>query len=123
MDRVQSITEGSNAHSRESGLGLWMVSDGITAERAGIVGFAEFSAPGALELMYALYPRFWGRDLATVVFYGRRATHFPERSASTVNTANQASSQPLGPPSSEQRYRNVAKLRNAPLPTKTSTRE
>ncbi len=65
MDRVESIIEGSIAHFRESGLGLWMVSDGITAERAGIVGFAEFSAPGALELMYAFYPRFWGRGLAT----------------------------------------------------------
>jgi RimJ/RimL family protein N-acetyltransferase len=65
MDRVRSIIEGSIAHFRESGLGLWMVSDGLTAERAGIVGFSEFSAPGALELMYAFYPRFWGRGLAT----------------------------------------------------------
>ncbi len=65
LDRVQSIIEGSITHFRESGLGLWTVSDGVTAERAGIVGFAEFSAPGALELMYAFYPHFWGRGLAT----------------------------------------------------------
>ena len=64
-DRVRSIIEGSITHFRESGLGLWTVSAGVTAERAGIVGFAEFSAPGALELMYAFYPRFWGRGLAT----------------------------------------------------------
>ena len=65
LDRVQSIIEGSITHFRESGLGLWTVSGGVTAERAGIVGFAEFSAPGALELMYAFYPHFWGRGLAT----------------------------------------------------------
>ena len=60
MDWLTSLVEGSVARFRESGLGLWTVLDGTSGERAGLVGFADFSAPGAVELMYAFYPRFWG---------------------------------------------------------------
>jgi len=67
VDRVTGLVERSSENFRERGIGLWTVRDGPTGSRAGLVGFAEFSAPGALELMYAMRPRFWGRGLATEV--------------------------------------------------------
>jgi len=67
VSRVIELVERSVVNFRERGIGLWTVRDSFTGSRAGLVGFAEFSVPGILELMYAMSPRFWGRGIATEV--------------------------------------------------------
>ncbi len=51
----------------DRGVGLWSARGRGRPEIIGVAGFFEFSAPGRLELLYALLPAHWGAGLATEI--------------------------------------------------------
>lgn len=64
-DWVRSETEGSERRFTEGALGLFLARDKTSDQPIGFAGFRPFHEPPVLELLYGLYPTFWGRGLAT----------------------------------------------------------
>jgi RimJ/RimL family protein N-acetyltransferase len=64
-ERAAEVVEDSATTFAERGLGQWLVFEGSTDELAGFAGLRVLEATGDVELLYGLYPRCWGRGLAT----------------------------------------------------------
>jgi RimJ/RimL family protein N-acetyltransferase len=55
------------AHWAEHGFGIWILRDPASGRVVGKAGLRHLTVEGAgeVELVYALFPEFWGRGLAT----------------------------------------------------------
>ncbi len=98
--QVRDIVGASDACFRAHGVGMYTIRDASDpAELIGFCGLREFEAPATLELLYGMYPRYWGRGLVTeaarcVLQHGFEASSCEAITAAT-DTPNQASVQVL----------------------------
>src|SRR5262245_53853429 len=64
-DWVRAEIETSIRRFADGGLGIFLAHDRSNDQPVGFAGFRPFREPPVLELLYGLYPTFWGRGLAT----------------------------------------------------------
>ena len=76
-------------------LGMWMVFKKDTGSLAGFCGFRRIPDSSEVELLYGLWPRYWGQGLATEALRATIewlfATHDLDRVIAGADTANTAS--------------------------------
>jgi ribosomal-protein-alanine N-acetyltransferase len=64
-DTVRQVIAAAAADFDRDGLCLWTLHEGESADVCGFCGLRPLSGRGPeIELLYALYPRLWGRGLA-----------------------------------------------------------
>jgi RimJ/RimL family protein N-acetyltransferase len=62
-EQAAEVVASSDAHFARHGFGLWAVRTPDSSEFMGVCGFRP-SAAGEPELLFAFWPRFWGKGLA-----------------------------------------------------------
>ncbi|MEM1232271.1 MAG: GNAT family N-acetyltransferase [Pseudomonadota bacterium] len=94
--QVAQIIRASEQCLHSHGVGMYSIflSEAPTT-LAGFCGLREFEAPGELELLYGMYPRYWGQGLVTeaarcVLQHGFKHSACRSITAAT-DTPNQAS--------------------------------
>jgi ribosomal-protein-alanine N-acetyltransferase len=98
-DWVRGEIEGSMRRFAEGGLGIFLArepshpalspsTEGRVVDRPiGFAGFRPFREPPVLELLYGLYPAFWGRGLASEMSRAMIELAFDRRGLEVIDTA------------------------------------
>jgi len=86
-DWVREEIEASLRRFAEGGLGIFLARDVISGAPVGFAGFRPFREPPVLELLYGLYPAFWGRGFATELGRAMLALAFDRHGLDAVDTA------------------------------------
>ena len=86
-DWVRSEIEGSMRRFAEGGLGIFLAREPIDDGPVGFAGFRPFRQPPVLELLYGLYPAFWGRGLAAEMSRAMIALAFDRHGLDVIDTA------------------------------------
>jgi len=86
-DWVRSEIDGSMRRFAEGGLGIFLAREHIDDGPVGFAGFRPFREPPVLELLYGLYPAFWGRGLATEMSRAMIALAFDRHGLDVIDTA------------------------------------
>ena len=98
-DWVRGEIEGSVRRFAQGSLGIFLASEPphpalspSTGERVvgrpvGFAGFRPFREPPVLELLYGLYPAFWGRGFATEMSQAMIALAFERHGLDVIDTA------------------------------------
>jgi len=84
---VRAEIEASTRRFAEGGLGIFLARDRIGDQPIGFAGFRPFHEPPVLELLYGLYPAFWGRGLATEMARAMLTLAFVGHGREVVDTA------------------------------------
>jgi ribosomal-protein-alanine N-acetyltransferase len=63
-EHAAEVVAASGADFAAHAFGLWAIYDNVSAQLAGFCGFKPSEA-GEPELLFGLWPRYWGRGLAT----------------------------------------------------------
>lgn len=64
-DAARTEVQGMLGHWATNGFGMWVVEEKTSREFAGECGLRWLEDASDVELSYGLYPRFWGRGIAT----------------------------------------------------------
>jgi len=86
-DWVRGEIEGSARRFAEGGLGIFLACEPIGNEPIGFAGFRPFHEPPVLELLYGLYPAFWGKGLASEMSRAMIALAFDRHGHDVIDTA------------------------------------
>jgi len=86
-DWVRGEIEGSMRRFAEGGLGIFLAREPTGDEPIGFAGFRPFREPPVLELLYGLYPAFWGRGLASEMSRAMIALAFDRHGRDVIDTA------------------------------------
>ena len=98
-DWVRGEIEGSMRRFAEGGLGIFLArepphaalspsTEGRVVDRPiGFAGFRPFREPPVLELLYGLYPAFWGQRLASEMSRAMIALAFDRHGLDVIDTA------------------------------------
>src|SRR5262245_61569405 len=86
-DWVLAEIEGSVRRFAEGGLGIFLGVERNGDRPIGFTGFRPFREPPVLELLYGLYPAFWGRGLATEMARAMLTLAFDRHGLDVVDTA------------------------------------
>ncbi len=86
-DWVRAEIESSARRFVEGGLGIYLARERNGDHPVGFAGFRPFREPPVLELLYGLYPAFWGRGLATEMARAMLALAFDRHGLEVVDTA------------------------------------
>jgi RimJ/RimL family protein N-acetyltransferase len=84
---VRAEIEASLRRFAEGSLGIFVARTRDDGRVAGIAGFRPDHDPPVLELLYALYPAFWGQGLATEIARAMLVLAFEGRGHDAVRTA------------------------------------
>ena len=94
-DQVAAIQVASDRCFAEHGAGLYAVRLRDQPDQlAGFCGYREFESPGLLELLYAIYPQYWGRGLVTEAAKAVLALGFEQCGFEHVIAATDTPNQP-----------------------------
>ena len=85
-DWVRAEIETSIRRFADGGLGIFLAHDRRDDRAIGFAGFRPFREPPVLELLYGLYPAFWGRGLATEMGAAMLALAFEQHGLDAVET-------------------------------------
>ena len=86
-DWVRGEIDGSMRRFAEGGLGIFLAREPAVDEPIGFAGFRPFREPPVLELLYGLYPAFWGKGLATELSRAMIALAFDRHGLDVIDTA------------------------------------
>jgi len=87
-DWVRGEIEGSMRRFAEGGLGIFLACESPYPEQPiGFAGFRPFREPPVLELLYGLYPAFWGKGLASEMSRAMIALAFDRHRLDVIDTA------------------------------------
>ena len=86
-DWVRAEIEWSMRRFAEGGLGICLAREPIGQEPIGFAGFRPFRDPPVLELLYGLYPTFWGKGLASEMSRAMIALAFDRHRLDVIDTA------------------------------------
>lgn len=86
-DWVRGEIETSVQRFAEGGLGIFVARQRNGDRSIGFTGFRPFREPPVLELLYGLYPAFWGQGLATEMGRAMLALAFERHRLEAVDTA------------------------------------
>jgi ribosomal-protein-alanine N-acetyltransferase len=86
-DWVRGEIKDSMRRFAEGGFGIFLAREPIVDAPVGFTGFRPFREPPVLELLYALYPAFWGRGLATEMSRAMIALAFDRHGLDVIDTA------------------------------------
>ena len=86
-DWVRAEIETSIRRFADGGLGIFLAYDRSNDQPVGFAGFRPFREPPVLELLYGLYPAFWGCGLATEMGRAMLGLAFGRHGLDVVDTA------------------------------------
>ncbi len=94
-DLAAETVRASLLSAETEALGMWMVFKKDTGNLAGFCGFRRIPGSSEVELLYGLWPGYWGQGLATeasrAIVEWLFATHDLDRVIAGADTANTAS--------------------------------
>ena len=92
---AEETVQASLLSAETEGLGMWMVFKKDTGSFAGFCGFRRIPGSSEVELLYGLWPDFWGEGLATEALRAAIdwlfATHDLDRVVAGADATNTAS--------------------------------
>src|SRR5215471_9253422 len=86
-DWVRAEIQGSVRRFAEGGLGIFLAREPIGDGPVGFAGFRPFREPPVLELLYGLYPAYWGKGLASEMSRAMIALAFDRHGLDVIDTA------------------------------------
>jgi len=86
-DWVRGEIQASMRRFAEGGLGIFMAREPTGDGPVGFAGFRPFREPPVLELLYGLYPVYWGKGLASEMSRVMIALAFDRHGLDVIDTA------------------------------------